>query len=697
VTLGKVAGIVCGVALIASGCGAPKNASEIAGSFAPDSVPEAFSRASGALIAPLATRGFLIDERGDLYDGEWMVRFAPAADGHPADRPARIAAIDGWRPVLRWLRRAGDVHWEFEAVAVPEPAPRDTVLVISLVVRARNTGTVPHRADLTVSLTPPDANPVFVAWDARDNPRVALRWAAEAARDTAVAWCGENLTGTEFTSGAMLAPGATFERRMLLPTYPTSDRDLARHARVPHRQRIADALRTADEQLARGTSFELGDPETENALRAAQLLLLACRERRGDVEIPIGNPFQYRDVWLRDGARVAHALAVSGHGDVARRLVAGLARFQWPNGAFLSQRGQLDGSGQALWTFEQVLARGNPPETLDPYIEAGTRTWRWIEWQRAAGRMSATREDDGRVQRLAFGAMLPYAEPRDNELVSAPLVGNDAWAIAGERALEHMLRARGRVATADSVARDRKRYQEEFASALARTGRSDIPPSWRGIGRDWGNLTVGWPCGALPVDDPRVAATAFRVWNAAGGSGLTIYGHRDSLHGYIGADLATWALQAGRPDLADSVLRAMLHWRTASGTGCELFTRTGDFGRNLPPHPTTAAGLVALVRNSLIYDDVDTLRLTLGPRSSWWSGSKVKGAPTWWGTIDLEFRLASNQAHWRWSPVPVWTVLTLPPGTRMAAAPPAPLIVRGNLVMAPPQTREATVQVAPAD
>src|SRR4029079_17902148 len=132
--------------------------------------------------------------------------------------------------------------------------------------------------------------------------------------------------------------------------------------------------------------------------------------------------------------------------------------------------------------------------------------------------------------------------------------------------------------------------------------------------RDWGNLTVGWPCGALPVDDPRVAATAFRVWNAAGGSGLTIYGHRDSLHGYIGADLATWALLAGRPDLADSVLRAMLHWRTASGAGWERFTRTGDFGRNPPPHPTPAAGLVALARNSLIYDDVDTLRLTLGPR-----------------------------------------------------------------------------------
>jgi hypothetical protein len=692
VRLRKAATIVCGLALAAGGCGGPANVPGVAGSFAPDSVPEAFSRASGALIAPLATRGFLIDERGDLYDGEWMVRFAPTADGLEADPPQRIAAIDRWRPVLRWLRRAGDVHWEFEAVAVPERSPRDTVLVVSLRVRARNTGTVPHRADLTVSLTPPDSNPLFVAWDARDNPRVALRWAA-GGRDTAVAWCGETVAGTEYASGAALAPGATFERRLLLPTYPTADRDLARHARVSHHQRVADALRAADQELAGGTTFELGDPETESALRAATLLLLASRERRGDVEIPIGNPFQYRDVWLRDGARVAHALAISGHGDVARRMVAGLARFQWPNGAFLSQRGQLDGSGQALWAFEQVLLRGATPETVDPYIESGTRTWRWIEWQRAAGRTSGTRED-GRVQLLPFGAMLPYAEPRDNELVRAQLIGNDAWAIAGERALEHMLRSRGRITTADSVARDRTRYQQEFASALARTGRDDIPPSWQGIGRDWGNLTVGWPCGALPVDDPRVAATAFRVWSAAGGSGLTIYGHRDSLHGYIGADLATWALRAGRPDLADSVLRAMLHWRTASGTGGEIFTRTGDFGRNLPPHPTTAAGLIALVRNSLIDDDVDTLRLTLGANRSWWQGAKVKGAPTWWGPIDLEFRLESDRATWQWTPVPVWTVLTLPPGTRLVDSPAAPLVAAGNRVLAPPGTQEAHVRVA---
>src|SRR5439155_25179766 len=109
--------------------------------------------------------------------------------------------------------------------------------------------------------------------------------------------------------------------------------------------------------LAEGASFELGDPEVESALRAATVLLLASRERHGEGWFATGGPFQYHDVWLRDGARAAHALAIAGHLDEARAIAEALPGLQWPNGAFITQRGQLDGTGQALWTLEQVLLR----------------------------------------------------------------------------------------------------------------------------------------------------------------------------------------------------------------------------------------------------------------------------------------------------------------------------------------------------
>jgi hypothetical protein len=169
---------------------------------------------------------------------------------------------------------------------------------------------------------------------------------------------------------------------------------------------------------------------------------------------------------------------------------------------------------------------------------------------------------------------------------------------------------------------------------------------------------------------------------------------KDSLHGYLGSDLGVWAMRAGRRAQADSVLEAQLHWRTASGTAGELFTRAdGDFGTNFPPHPTSAAALWSLVRNALIFDDDDHLHLTLGCRERWWRGVRVDRAPTRWGSLSMTCSRAADHARWTWTPVPVATELTLPPHTVLASAPAAPLRgeAGGTVVWAPPRT--ASVEV----
>ena len=418
------------------------------------------------------------------------------------------------------------------------------------------------------------------------------------------------------------------------------------------------------------------------------MVLLACRERRGDRWVPVGGPFHYRDVWLRDGARAIQALSLSGHTQAARELARGMLAFQWPQGAFLSQRGQLDGTGQAMWLMDQALMRPAPDDSLRPFAAAALAAWRWLEWQRAVGA----------DLRGPFGRMMPYGDPNDNELVRAQLVGNDAWALAGVAAAARLLRASGDRASAAEVEDSLAVYHADFERALARSGSPDLPPAWQNLGRDWGNLTAGYPCRVLAPRHPRLVALADRVWASAGGAGLTWYGTRDSLHYYLGADLATWALLAGRPAQADSVLEAMLRWRTAGGGAGELFTRDGDFGRNLPPHPTSAAALVTLVRNGLLFDEGDTLRLTLGTRGPWWRGGRVRRAPTRWGLVDLEFRSDDRSAEWQWTPVPAWTALTLPPGASLAGAPSAPLVsgATDRELLAPPGTRSARVAIVSA-
>jgi hypothetical protein len=674
------------LALIAlcAGCSVAPRAARLPAD--PDSIPDAYAVATGALMRPGATRSFLVDGAGDLFNGAWWLRATPTGAGAPADSPRAIAAEGRWRPVLHWRRHAGAVRWDFEAAALPGLGRRDTALIVSWLATATNSGEVPAEARLVLRLTALGAGEAFVAPDLVE-PVATPRWGAPAARDSVHGWCELAADGDSIVVEWRLAPGESQAVRCVLPSDAEPNRALARWAATPHATRMDQAREDWRRIVSRGTQLSLRDPEVEAAWKAAIVVLQSCRARRGERWAPVGGPFHYRDTWLRDGARAVRALAIAGHGGEAREAGRALMELQWPNGAVLSQRGQLDGTGQALWALNEAYLRtpaGSELRDLAPAIE---RAAGWILNQRELGRSSTEGE---------LGAMLPFAEPRDNEFVRAQLTGNDAWAIAGLDAASDLLAAAGRGPRSRELAEAARAYRADFERQLSATHGDDVPPSWQGIGRDWGNLAVGFPCRVLPPSHPRLAALARRVWAQSGGAGLATYAHFDSLHGYNGVELGEWALLAGRTAEADSVLSAMLHWRTASGGAGEVFSRAGGYGGNLPPHPTSAAALVSLVRDALIEDGSDTLRLTLGARPAWWRGAKVSRAPTRWGALDLRFVASDSTAEWRWSPVPAWTALTLPPGCRLAGAAPEPLIARadGRVVMAPPGVRTARLAIS---
>ena len=686
------------IVLLGAGC-AGRVKPAVIGCLEPDSVTEAYRYSTAALALPGATRAFQILPAGDLTNGDWVVRVHATANGTQASMPKAIAFEDRWLPVAHWTRRAGAARWDFEAVALPEstlysasgyrmslPAPRDSGLIVAIEVRISNRGTIPVEATLEFELSGLDSAIAFIAHDASEAPPEPS-WAGAGANDTVLGWCSMPATGPTARGVWRLEPGAVQIVRCLLPAYPTPGEAFSCGSRVAH-ARLADQMRRNwRTEIARGADFNLGDREVESAIHAAVVVLLECRETRGKSWVPIGGPLQYRDVWLRDGARAIGALAMMGYGREARELSLGLMAYQWPQGAFLSQSGQLDATGQVLWAFGQAALRPPAAGSLEPFATSALAAWHWLERQRAVGSASG----------FPFGKMLPFANPRDNELVSAQLVGNDAWAIAGYRATSQLLRAWGRLAEADSVEVSSALYQRDFIDALRRSGSADVPPAWDGRGRDWGNLSVGYPCAALPVSDPRHAALAARVWKASGGAGLLAYGQRDSLHLYMGADLGTWALLTGRRASGDSVLAALLAWRSASGGAAELFSRsTRDFGTNPPPHATAAAALLVLMRNAIVFDDDDTLRLTMGARPNWWRRARCSRLPTRWGAIDLEFSRSGAEAQWRWSPVPVWTALTLPPGTvlRGRPAPPLRACLRPDLLLAPPGTQYVRIALA---
>lgn len=618
---------------------------------------EAFRRSTAALMWPEASRSFLITPDGGLDNGEWVTRIEMVTDGgRPLHAEAITARCDGL-PILGWQGRERDVTWDVEAVALG--SPWDSGAVASVRVRAENKGAQPRVAVVRVSFEKPPRANGFVAPDAPEAARLRYAWSGDTSARRVAGWSDGRRSHGAVTGTWHLEASESESIRVVVPTYLTRPTVLRRWAAVPHAERVTQALRYWSTVVDSGLQLALRDPEVETAYRAGLVVLLGCVERHAGRLVPIGNPFQYRDVWLRDGARCITALAMAGHTEVARELARGFLVYQWPQGPFLSQRGQLDGTGHALWAFEQAFLRPSASPDVKTIAKAAQAAWRWSEGQRASTQILG----------LPFGNLLPLAEPRDNELPKgkAQLVGNDAWTIAGYRATARLLHASGSAGAAKEVLRSRTSYIKTFRDALVRTKAADIPPTWQAIGRDWGNLAVSYPCDVLPASDPRCHAIARRAWGGSPIPGLVRCGNEDSVHTYLSADLASWAMLAGLRYEADRTLRALLAWRTASGGSPEIFTATArDYALNYPPHATAAAAIVAVIRNSLVYDDEDTLRLTYGARAGWWEGASVRGAPTRWGAIDLTFESSGDTAIWRWSPVPVPTALRLPPRFEVA-------------------------------
>ena len=673
-------------------------------------LPEHYSHSIAALGWPGAKRAFQAGHGSVVAAGEAAIEWRLVSAGDSCAVSPVWFERDGV-PVAHWTMTAAGHSVEFEAAAAPRPALGDTSLVLSVRATAEWHGATSGEVVLEARVRTTPDGPHVVPWDAPDDTAFVEAWQGRAAvrnghivavvdrgatRPLEAPTASRPSRTTGAGAGALVArcsarlsPGERRHWDFLLPLYPVAPALRGAVEGSAHELVASESRRFWRGWLARAADFETPDTLTNLAWRASLVTLVASQERDHGRWVPLGNPFQYRDIWLRDGARTVRALAVAGLTEMARDDARTLARFQLPNGVFLSQRGQLDGTGQALWAFEQAASLPPSAAIAREFLPAAGQGLRWVRRQRG----------NTISLRLPTAGLLPYGDPRDAELVRACLVGNDAWALAGCRAVAALARQAGDDTLrreADEVSAD---YGATILRALAGTRHADIPPSWQGVGRDWGNVVVGYPTFVLPADDPRLAALARRLRAHAAPTGLVCYGPDDSLHTYLGADLAQSSLLAGRPAEARAYLAGLLEHSSSTLGQAEIVHRAGGFGLNLPPHGTAAATIVDLLRNMLVSDVGDTLELALGAPLDWWRGTRLERAPTRFGALGVRLdRPATDRLRVRLDSSPVLTRVRVPDGTRaVAALSPGARVVDGVWIEARPGSREIEFRIAPQE
>ena len=367
------------------------------------------------------------------------------------------------------------------------------------------------------------------------------------------------------------------------------------------------------------------------------------------------NLLQYRSFWIRDAAIESQALDLAGLHAAAAQNLSFMDAFQEPDGLFISQAGQYDGLGEALWALSQ-----HAQLTQDPAYAAAqlTRIAAAVQW------LSAATAGD------PLG-LLPTSNPNDNELAYGHITGDDLWAAAGLRSAiadaalagaEGEVSARGDVAAWRAIdQRFESSLDRAIAAAVARVGH--IPPVLDAAGgQDWGNYWAAFPVQVLGADSPAVTATL--AWARTHMSeGLPTYLHGRELHDYLGFRIFQTELAAGDAKDAIAGLYAELAHTTSTDEGWE--TGIAPFGgrasaTNLSPHGTFAAEYVALLRDMLVMEDpAGSVALLAGASPAWLGPGghiTLTAAPTGHGVISFTERSTRSGETLTWQS-------TLAPGT----------------------------------
>jgi hypothetical protein len=395
--------------------------------------------------------------------------------------------------------------------------------------------------------------------------------------------------------------------------------------------------------LERGIDIETPEKKVNDTFKTSLINDLMALNKVDGNYVQTINQLQYHGFYLRDSADFVRMYDTSGYTDIGGQVLSFFAARQQPDGNFLSQPGQYDGWGEALWTYgEHYRITHDRAFAAEVY----PRVVRAVDWLEKALANEPTH-------------LMPATDVRDNEYTSGHLTGYNFLALDGLDAA--ILLAHDLGASTDEQRfrgiRDglRASFLKRLDEVTTATG-GYIPPALDGnnsgspAGTDWGNLLSLVPEQQLKPDDPRVTAT-LRATQAKYEEGLITYRQPDQgvyLHHYLTIKNTLTELIRGEQQQAIQEFYAELLHTSSTHAGFEYSVRPWgdrDFSGNLAPHGWFAAEYRNLLRNMMVREEGNTLHLFSALSPNWIGAGKsirVRRANTYFGEVDAELTMPTE-------------------------------------------------------
>lgn len=417
-------------------------------------------------------------------------------------------------------------------------------------------------------------------------------------------------TGTKCPAGmvtaAALFPVANLATRPLVIRAPIYDE-------LKPQQRLAVTATTSwPDALAGLARLTLPDARLQRLydLARTNLVLFAPDE-------VYPGPYTYKRFWFRDAVFILHPLLTLGGVERVRRALGQFAPRQRRDGYFLSQEGEWDSNGEALWMYGRFarLTGEAPPEA---WTAAAARGARWIQRKRLP-----------RDSRLPEAGLLPAGFSAEHLGPNDFYYWDDFWAVAG---LQEIAQLPGVPA---DVAQGCAREAAEFLATIERSipsgphrrfpGAIPASPHRRMDSGAIGSIVADYPLQLFPAGDERMLRTAdfLRTHSFHGGVFMQDMIH-SGLNIYLTIHLAQVWLRAGQPEKVWPLLQRMADLASPTGQWPEaIHPRTGGGCMGDGQHIWAAAEWLMLLRNLIVREEGNRLVFGAGIAPEWLAAGEV--------------------------------------------------------------------------